>query len=174
MNAPVEQRLRRLPELDPPASAWQRVTRAARRERRLARWRQLWPVILAGGLTATAAGLVVTIVLVTSQEPATIAPVPELTVVPVPAPELSRLRAQSRALETMLRGLPGQPELVRAENAAAIATIEDRIAELDWRLSRARADASAGSVEPALWRERVGLMGELVRARYTEAGVAAY
>jgi len=70
--------------------------------------------------------------------------------------------------------LPGRPELVRAENAAALAALEDRIAQLDWTLSRSTARADVVNAEPALWRERVGLMGELVRARYTEAGVAAY
>jgi hypothetical protein len=174
MNAPVEQQLGRLPELDPPVDAWHRVSRAARRESRRARWRQLWPLVVAGGLTATAAGLVTVVVLVTAREPAVPAPVPELTVVHEPAPELGRLRAQSRALEVMLRGLPGRPELVRAEQAATIASLEDRIAQLDWALNRSRSRATVENAEPALWRERVDLMGELVRARYTEAGVAAY
>lgn len=174
MNAPVEQQLRRLPELDPPVDAWQQVSRAARREVWRARWQQLWPLVLAGGLTATAAGLVAAIVMTNAGDPAVTAPVPDLIVAQAPAPELGRLQSQSRALEVMLRGLPGRPELVRAENAAAIAALEDRIAQLDWTLSRSTARAEAVNAEPVLWRERVGLMGELVRARYTEAGVAAY
>lgn len=174
MNAPVEQQLRQLPELEPPGDAWQRVSGVAGRDRRLARWRQFWPLVVAGGLTATAAALVTAIVLVGARQPAVIAPAPELITVQAPAPELDRLQAQSRALETMLRGLPQRPEVVRAENAAAIASLEDRIAQLDWTLSRSRAGVDVAAEEPALWRERVGLMGELVRARYTEAGVAAY
>ncbi|UCG72452.1 MAG: hypothetical protein JSV45_14595 [Chromatiales bacterium] len=174
MNAPVEQQLRQLPELDPPVDAWQRVRRVARRERWHARWRQFWPLVVAGGLTATAAVLVMAIVLVGAREPAVVAPSPEWIRVQAPAPELDRLQAQSRALETMLRGLPRRPELMRAENAAAITSLEDRIAELDWALSRSRARAGVADAEPAMWRERVGLMGQLVRARYTEAGVAAY
>lgn len=174
MNAPVEQQLRRLPELDPPVDAWPRVSRSARREAWRARWRQLWPLVLAGGLTATAAGLVLAIVMTNARGPAATIPLPKLMVAQTPAPELGRLQSQSRALEAMLRDLPGRPELVRAENAAAIAALEDRIAQLDWTLSRSTARAEVVNAEPALWRERVGLMGELVRARYTEAGVAAY
>lgn len=172
MNAPVEQQLQQLPELDPPVDAWQRIRRAARREVWHARWHRSWPLLLAGSLTATAAGLVLAILVPDAPDPAATAPVSTLIV--AQAPELGRLQAQSRHLEAMLRGLPGRPELVRAENAAAIAALEDRIAQLDWALSRSSTRPGPANVQPALWRERVGLMGELVRARYTEAGVAAY
>lgn len=90
------------------------------------------------------------------------------------APDLDRLQGQSRALEAMLNGLPGRPELVSADSAAAIAALEDRIAQVDWALSQSGTRSEVRDAEPDLWRERVGLMGELVRARYTEAGVAAY
>ena len=170
MNSPVEQRLRHLPELAPPTDAWSQIRRRARREQWRARWRQLWPVAVAGGLAATAAVLVLTVALRTWQA----TPVDSTLLVETPVQELHQLQDQSRVYEDLLRSLPRRPDLVRAEDAAAIAELEDRIARVDWMLSRSSRAMPASNVAPDLWRERVGLMGELVRARYTQAGVAAY
>lgn len=174
MSTPVEHQLGQLPALEPPADAWNRVRKRARHERRITRWRQLWPVLLAGGLTATVAALLLTIYGVTGGEAESVMPPADSLLVQVPAPEVQRLQGQSRELEAMLRDLPGRPQLVRMDNEAAIAALEDRIAEVDWALSRSRPGAPGAMSQPVLWRERVELMGELVRARYTEAGVAAY
>jgi DNA polymerase III psi subunit len=166
MNSPVEQRLRNLPELAPPAYAWSRIRRRARREH----WRQLWPVVVAGGLATSAAVLVLTVALTTWQA----TPVDTTLLVAAPVQELHELQDQSRVYEDLLRSLPREQNLVRAEDAAAIAELEDRIARVDWMLSRSPRTVPAHKAAPGLWRERVGLMGELVRARYTQAGVAAY
>lgn len=174
MNAPVETQLHGMPELEPPVDAWRRIEKRACHERRVMRWRQLSPVALAGGLLLTAAALVLTVFANAGQEPAMPATEAEPLLVETVLPELDSLQGQSRALEAMLRDLPGRPQLVRADDAAAISALEDRIAQLDWALNRASARPDARVAEPVLWSERVGLMGELVRARYTEAGVAAY
>ena len=131
-------------------------------------------MLFAGGLTATVSALLLTIYGVMGSEPAPVVSPAEPLLVQATAPEVQRLQGQSRELEAMLRDLPGRPQLVRGDNEAAIAALEDRIAEVDWALSRSRSWAHGAMSEPVLWRERVDLMGELVRARYTEAGVAAY
>jgi hypothetical protein len=149
MNAPVEQQLRELPELEPRVDAWQRVRRVARRERRAAIWRRFWPVAMTGGLTAVAAGLALLVVVLEVRGPE------------VPALPPARLDAPA--------AVP-----VRADDAAAIAALEDRIAHVDWQLTRSSVRDTAPLAAPSLWRERVDLMDQLVRVRYAEAGVSAY
>ena len=87
---------------------------------------------------------------------------------PVPdAAELDRLRRQSQQMERMLRGLPQGPAVARADTASLITSLEDRIATLDYRLNQAHGREQEAS---GLWRERVQVMDQLVRARYVEAG----
>ena len=173
MDRQADSALGRLPELEPPADSWRRISRAALRESWIASWRRLRPVALAGGLTATAGALAVTILATAWQKPA--APSQELLLVQGPDRELVQLQTQSEALESLLRSLPRGPQLVRADHVAATTTLEDRIAQVDSALNRSHVRQPAAAADaPALWRERVDLMGELVRARYTEAGLAAY
>jgi hypothetical protein len=174
MNAPVEQQLRELPELEPRVDAWQRVRRVARRERRAAIWRRFWPVAMTGGLTAVAAGLALLVVVLEVRGPEVPALPPARLDAPAAVPEIIRLQAKSQALESMLQSLPGRPRLVRADDAAAIAALEDRIAHVDWQLTRSSVRDTAPLAAPSLWRERVDLMDQLVRVRYAEAGVSAY
>jgi hypothetical protein len=90
-------------------------------------------------------------------------------------------------MELLLRGLPPRGHLVRADTAGAIAELQDRIAAVDFELSRGGRAAAVpagttstrwaperGATSQDLWQERVDLMDRLVRVRYQEAGAEAH
>jgi hypothetical protein len=81
---------------------------------------------------------------------------------------LNALMVQSRQIESDLRALPGQPSVVRASTAATIADLEDRIAEIDYRLNHQQIRMSPADQE-IYWRERVRLMNSLLGLRRAQA-----
>ena len=84
---------------------------------------------------------------------------------------LSALMVQSRQIERDLRALPGQPSLVRADTAATIAQLEDRIAAIDYRLNYTRMTPIEAEI---YWRERVRLMNSLLNLRRAQAQRMAF
>jgi hypothetical protein len=199
MMTDVAELLRSMPDLEPPADGWQRLT-AQRTRRNRGRW---------GGGLAVAASVVVAIImgaLYMGRVEFVTAPADQSTVRPiiVSAPAIppgvravdSRVRAlqqRSQYMERLLRGLPPRGQVARADTAGVIAELEDRIATVDYQLNRSglnrsglnrsgvdrRLDATEGvRYEPAdapeLWHRRVEFMDQLVRAHYAQTGANGF
>lgn len=87
---------------------------------------------------------------------------------------VDELVAQSQQLEQLLQTLPERPRIERVSTAATIDTLEERIQWLDFRLSYAPDEELSDEQARRLWRERVELMGSLVKVRYAEAGRSSF
>jgi len=88
-------------------------------------------------------------------------------------PDLNALMVQSQQIERDLRALPVQPSLMQASTAATIAQIEDRIAEIDYRLNHPQVRMNPAQTE-IYWRERVRLMNSLLSLRTAQAQRMAF
>ncbi len=159
MPHPVEQQLRLLPDIQPPAGSWQQIVQRRQRSLRRARLRRWLPLAVAAGLAL----LLLRLPMQSSRQPE-----PAIAV----AADIQDLQQRSRQLEAMLAGLPEPPAVRAASSSPGLAEIEARIAAIDHHLSQ-RSVPGVGSPAP-LWRERVDLMGGLVRARYLEAGAQSF
>ncbi|MBT77724.1 MAG: hypothetical protein QF483_00395 [Gammaproteobacteria bacterium] len=196
MNNDVAELLRSMPDLQPVADGWQRITACQARQASLYRAR------LAAGLAVAAVGMAILFTVQHQQEPdLTVAPAvaPIVVSAPVMPPatdladaQLREWQQRSQHMQQVLSGLPRRGPVVRADTAGVIAELEDRIAAVDYQLNRVglrRADrllpratgfdqvAGAGyqsADEPDLWRRRAEYMGQLVRARYTETGASGF
>lgn len=169
--------LAELEDTVPPREVWQRIEAQAKAEglfgNRLAsgtRW------IAGSGIAAAVVLAVLQLPLMTSTVETTnhnisaTPPVESATTSTVPA-NLTALMVQSRQIERDLRALPGQPSLVRAGTAAAIADLEDRIAAIDYRLNYTRLTPAEAEI---YWRERVRLMNSLLNLRRAQAQSMAF
>lgn len=78
----------------------------------------------------------------------------------------------SRRLETWLASLPDEPVVVHVGTRAAVAGLEDRIAQVDDILTAARLDGGETSRLSSLQQERVRLVGSLAQVRYAEVVAA--
>jgi len=200
-NGEINDLLRSLPEMEPPADAWSRI-RASQSQSSSVGSLLVW-----SGVAAAACGAIIAFgLLVSDEKPA--APIrPPLVSVSKPPPDrqaegdasvrraadLHEFRRQSRQLERRLAGLPQRSQVVRADVAGMITVLQDQIAAVDYELNRTRplsaATARWPSAAPAaiyatdraddyaadeLWQARVQLMNRLVSVRFAEAGAAAY
>lgn len=161
-------KLRALPDTPPPRAVWQRIETQARAEG-LVRI----PGVASRFRWLAGAGIAATMVIAVLQAP--IGPSggeqafpTEPAYVeqsnPMALRTLNALMVQSQQLEQDLRSLPEQPQLVRAGTAATIATVEDQIAAIDYRLNDSPVPLSHAQME-LYWRERVRLMNLLVQLR---------
>jgi len=75
---------------------------------------------------------------------------------------------RSRAIESWLATLPREPVVVRVGTRAAVARLEDRIAQVDDLLTSVRLDGMGPDRLAALQQERVRLVGSLAQVRYAE------
>jgi hypothetical protein len=75
---------------------------------------------------------------------------------------------RSRALESWLATLPREPAVVRVGTRAAVARLEDRIAQVDDLLTSVRLDGIPPDRLVALQQERFRLVGSLAQVRYAE------
>jgi hypothetical protein len=75
---------------------------------------------------------------------------------------------RSRAIESWLATLPREPVVVRVGTRAAVARLEDRIAQVDDLLTSVRLDGMRPDSLVALQQERVRLVGSLAQVRYAE------
>jgi len=199
MTNDVAELLRSMPDLEPPADGWQRLT-AQRVRRNRARW---------GGGLSVAASVVVAIIIGTlyMEQPEFVAAPAEQSIVrpiivsaPAIPPDVRAADARVRALqqrsqymERLLRGLPPRGQVARADTAGVIAELEDRIATVDYQLNRTglnRAGLNRSSIDrrlvptegaryeradaPELWRRRVEFMDQLVRAHYVQTGADGF
>ncbi|MFW2404138.1 MAG: hypothetical protein ACN4GT_05165 [Gammaproteobacteria bacterium] len=189
--------LRSLPDMEPPADAWNKIR---------ARQRSGHPVAWTG--IAIAACMAMAAIVLTTRDELPVESVETFLVEAQPAPEpgsvtqrrsatVTELRRQSQHMERVLRGLPQSRDVVRVDVAGAIADLQDRIAAVDYELNRSTrnrrmqepsaivrwpsqnesairpASQSAPAAGQDLWRQRVELMDHLVRARYAEVGAEA-
>lgn len=99
--------------------------------------------------------------------------------VPAPADEqpspdgVSNVAADhSQAIETWLASLPHEPIVVRVGTRAAVAGLEDRIAQVDDLLTAARLDGGEPNGLARLQQERTRLVGSLAQVRYAEVVAA--
>ena len=76
--------------------------------------------------------------------------------------------ARSRALEEWLASLPREPAVVRVGTRAAVAGLEDQIAQVDDMLTSARLAGTRPDRLETLQRERMRLVGSLAQVRYAE------
>lgn len=169
----MRERLRDLPELDPPRDLWRMVAVEAVGKRTRARGR--WPLIV----TVAASVMVGVALLVTGTERQADGPVRGTTtdlIAATPAPASSvngvaraELLETSRRLEAALRAMPAAPQVTRASTALTIADLQDRIYEIDLSLNQPRLDAAQ---EQALWQQRVRLMDTLMQVRYSQLSEA--
>lgn len=84
------------------------------------------------------------------------------------AQPLAGLVAENSRLEAVLAGLPAT-RATRAGTAYTVATLEDRLALVDERLTMVSLEPYAPEVAEDLWRERVTLMNSLVQVHYANA-----
>lgn len=175
----VQQALRALPALAPPADAWDAI--AARLEAEPAPSPRRFAKLMAGA--SIAATVAIAAVLAVSYRPSAVdgdTPAPAAIVGADPEqPRLVRpmlpiqasyasLVEESVRLERMLSQLP-QRSVIRAGTASTIAGLEDRITLIDAQLMVGSARGLPSAEKQALWRERVDLMNALVHVRYAQA-----
>lgn len=181
----IAEDLRRLPLLEPPAGAWQRIAAEASSQRRS---RSARFVAAAAAIVAIAALLRVApwrtdrpIDMPDVQaEPPSFAAPRELEAEPQSEPEsdpsadYARLVAESARLELMLAALDRPPRLMNAGTALTIAGLEDYIVLVDEQLNYAEARDVDLRYREALWRERVDAMNALLHVRYAQARAPTY
>jgi len=80
---------------------------------------------------------------------------------------------RSRALESWLASLPREPAIVHVGTRAAVASLEDRIAQVDDLMTSMRINGSSLDRVAALQRERLRLVGSLAQVRYAEVVASA-
>ena len=79
---------------------------------------------------------------------------------------------RSRAIESWLATLPREPVVVRVGTRAAVAGLEDRIAQVDDLMTSVRIDGVRPDRLAALQQERLRLVGSLAQVRYAEVVAA--
>ena len=87
-------------------------------------------------------------------------------------PDLQLSAARSTAIEGWLASLPRDPAVVHVGTRAAVAGLEDRIAQVDDLLTAVRLDRAQPDSLAALQQERVRLVGSLAQVRYAEVVAA--
>ncbi|HXI04483.1 MAG TPA: hypothetical protein VNI57_15020 [Candidatus Saccharimonadales bacterium] len=153
--------LRSLPSQRPPRDHWERIHSAIRQEERA------WiPRAVAGTLIALAASFLVLVVLPRED---TASPDSRSRAASARATdeEIAQLVAKSQRLEGMLRRAGGEVRVTDGWSANTVAELQDRIALVDSQLTGNAAAAITPQQRARLWRTRVDLMTELVRARTT-------
>jgi hypothetical protein len=171
-----------LPEIEPARSSWAGIMqRATAPPPRTREWR------IAAGAGIAASAVLAAALLVRAGGGG--APEPAATVVATPAPEAAApvesapavaaldtqaLVERSRRLEARLALLRPEPEVVNVGTAVTIATLQDQLALVDYRLSLGVEDPLAPEQSRRLWQQRVDLMDSLVSVRYAQLQRAAY
>jgi hypothetical protein len=82
--------------------------------------------------------------------------------------EISIAANRSRAIESWMAALPSEPAVVRVGTRAAVAGLEDRIAQVDDLMTSLRIDGTPPDRVAALQQERLRLVGSLAQVRYAE------
>jgi hypothetical protein len=169
-------RLRRLPtELQPPYN-WQEFRRRAQMKSRIPSHRvQGWQVAAACALLVLVIGAAIW-----GWRATPTVPVADQTDVSraIPRGGSDAVTSLTNALtsseiESWLRSLPDEPAVVRVGTRAAVAGLEDRIAQVDDLLNSERLDGAESDRLAALQKERARLVGSLAQVRYAEVVASA-
>ncbi len=145
--------LKALPALRPPRDRWPAVQAVLRAER--SRRRRTWGTWTGSlALAATIAGVL--LIQPSAGEQGKL------------YAELSQAKQQSATLEDSLQRYDIDGRVLSGHAAALVADLEDRISILDGTLAQREPSAQDAELVK-LWRERVGLMRDLVNARATRA-----
>ena len=185
----VRTALAALPLQDPAPAAWAEITQRASRPARS-------PVaFVAAGFAAAAALALVGLLVAQMEKPASTAPSVAATTEPAPAGaapvpsappsstaapkatnalDTEALMARSRLLEAALEHMRFEPQVVNAGTATTIATLEDRIALVDYRMNLDVEDPLSPEQSRRLWQQRVDLMNSLVNVRYAQLQRVSY
>jgi hypothetical protein len=175
----VRSALAALPMEALPATGWAAITQRAAAPLPRSRLR-----LLATGVgVAAALGFAALLVVRMEQPvptPATIAgtappsnPAPAATDTAAPV-DTDTLIERSRQLEAVLAAVRDEPELMNVRTATTIATLEDHIAVVDYRLSMDAEDPLPPEQSRRLWQQRVDLMDSLVNVRYAQLQRVTY
>jgi len=145
--------LKALPALRPPRDRWPVVQAALRAER--SRRRRTWGT-WTGSLALAATIAAILLLRPSAGEDGKL------------YAELSQAKQQSATLEDSLQRYDIDGRVLSGHAAALVADLEDRISILDGTLAQREPSAQDAELVK-LWRERVGLMRDLVNARATRA-----
>jgi hypothetical protein len=170
-----------LPVQEPAPGAWgeimQRVAAAPPRSRALQ---------FATGVAIAASLALVAVLVMRLKETASTAPATSIaaTTTPTAPPAVATATAttddtealieRSRRLEAALAAVRDEPEVLNVRTATTIATLEDHIAVVDYRLSMDTEDPLPPEQSHRLWQQRVELMDSLVNVRYAQLQRVAY
>ncbi len=162
----MQRLLQALPELAPPAGAWERIVAAEQRRAVAAR---RWSCAVAGFGAAAAVALFALIYVVDqpTENREIIVWSPMLELQPATYAELV---AESARLERLLAEIPPQSPVVNLGTVSTIVGLEDQIALVDEQLSYGDAIGLQGPQRAVLWTQRVDLMNALVLVRAAHAG----
>lgn len=153
--------LKALTSLSPPRDRWPAVALALNVERRRTRWsRMRWAGLAAAAVLVGVIGI---------QAIPSGAPADDLA-----AREVKDLVEESQELEALLASFQRPGRVVNGMTAATIADLEDRIAAIDFGITRAQDVAASPDAMADLWRERVMLMDRLVSTHVQQATYVAY
>lgn len=159
--------LRELPLREPPPGLWPRIEAAAC-EAPETRARRRWP--LAGIAAVLIAGTGAALWFAISGGAGEIPAPPQQVATTLQAPaQLAALKQESSQLEAALRALRHRDTVMTARTANTIATLQDGIALIDYRLNQSAAQGVAPMDAQRLWQQRVNLMRSLVAVRYVQA-----
>lgn len=166
-----------LPDTVPPRAVWHRIREQAEAEGLIAKPAARRPSTwyMGAGLAAAIVLAVLVVPGMLTEEPVVYPTTPETvgSSSPIRLNTLQTLMTESRELESNLRDLPAKPRVMRAGTAATIASLEDRIAAIDYQLNDTESRLSPED-EEIFWRERVRLMKLLVDMRYAQAQRTAF
>ena len=166
-----------LPDTMPPRAVWHRIREQAEAEGLIqapvARRPSTW--YLGGSIAAAILIAVLVVPGMLDNEPEIYPTTPDTvgSSSPIRLNTLQTLMTESRELENDLRDLPAKPRVMRAGAAATIASLEDRIAAIDYQLNDPQSQLSPED-EEIFWRERVRLMKLLVGMRFAQAQRTAF
>lgn len=168
--------LRNLPQEVRQPYDWVEFRRRARQRMEAdarARSNSRWYVGIAAALVLVVAGIAVWTRSTQSNmpEPTNTAQLPPENTPASASPE--ELEKRADATERWLASLPSEPGVVRVGTQAAVAGLEDRIAQLDDLLSAARVEGAQPARLALLEQQRARLVNSLVQVRYAQTLVSA-
>jgi hypothetical protein len=178
----IRERMRALPQLEAPPTAWRRIEQSLASTRPAPRWRMSRIV----GLAAAFAVAVIVVIAALDAGGRLDPPGPadatarQTQIAPATLPSRSldddygTLIAESARLERVLSMAPSRRGVARAGTASTIAGLEEQIARIDALMSESAASETDTAYRHALWRERVMIMDALVDVRFAEASAPIY
>lgn len=162
----IVRHLRALPQEIPQPYDWTEFRRRALRRRAKAAY-----AAIAAALLLVVVGLTAWIRVTRSDRPESIES--QSTGIAGPAASGSpSVDSRAAAAERWLVSLPSEPVVVRVGTRAAVAGLEDRIAQIDDFLSAARVEGTQPAKLVAVEEQRARLVNSLVQVRYAETLVS--